>query len=160
MKKYLKIAGGALAAVVVVLIAVLVLICYLFFGVLMPFYNVPNENKAVADYNPEMALVSQQTYNALMDSDKAKKFELGVNEAGEVVFVHPHKAFGRAKKEYKQVWKYADKKMDEKHLSRTYYIEYIDFLPEVAKANPDWKQQCEIYAEILQIYANSFNKHR
>lgn len=160
MKKIFKTLKVAVVAVVIVVIAVIALLCWLFFGVLMPFYNVPNDNKAVAAYNPEMNLVSQETYDALMASDKAEKFELGINEAGEVVFVHPYKAFGRAKNEYKAVWKYADKDMDKKHLSRTYYIEYIDFLSDVAAANPDMADDARIYAEILEIYSHSYNKHR
>ncbi len=170
MKKYLKMAGAAVGAFAFIGLAIFILLLYLFFGVLMPYYNVPNENKAVTAYNPDSGLVSQETYDALMASDKADKFELGVNKDGNVVFVHPYKAFGRAKKEYKDVWKPIDKhanddklgitEKDVNHLSRTFYVQYIDLLPMFAEKNPDLADEAKIYAEILQIYANSYNKHR
>lgn len=162
IKKYLKIAGGALAAVVVIIIAVIAVLLWLFFGVLMPYYNVPNDTKAVADYNPAMGLVSQQTYDALQSSKKADKLELGINEADELVFKHPQKAFGRAKKEFKPVWKYGDKELDMKHLSRTFYIDYSkdEFLTKFTEANPDLANDAAIYAEILEIYSHSHNKVR
>ena len=162
IKKYLKIAGGAIAGLVVVAIAILAVMLWLFFGVLMPYYNVPNDTKAVADYNPNMALVSQQTYDALQASKKSDKLELGINEAGEVVFKHPQKAFGRAKKEFKAVWKYGDKELDMKHLSRTYYIDYSkeDFASKFIEANPNLENEAAIYAEILEIYSHSHNKVR
>ncbi|NLL63593.1 MAG: hypothetical protein GX241_05040 [Ruminococcaceae bacterium] len=160
MKKYIKIAGGALAAVIVVSIAVFALLCWLFFGVLLPFYNVPNANKTVAVYNPQMGLVSEQTLEALENSKYSKKYELGINKAGEVVFKHPIKAWSKSKSEYKECWKYADKKLHKKHISRTYYIKYIGYMDEVAKEKPELKEQAEIYAEILEIYSRSYNKHR
>lgn len=162
IKKYLKIAGGAIAGLVVVAIAIIAVMLWLFFGVLMPYYNVPNDTKAVADYNPAMALVSQQTYDALQASEKADKLELGINEAGQVVFKHPQKAFGRAKKEYKAVWKYGDKELEMKHLSRTYYIDYSkeDFAAKFIEANPDLANDAAVYAEILEIYSHSHNKVR
>lgn len=166
MKKSTKmILGASLGLVGLLMVALIVFILYMYIGVMLPLYNVPNENKYVADYDPSMGLVSQATYDALMASEKAEKLELGVNEAGEVVFKHPYKAFGRAKKEYKEVWKIADmgeKKggLGEKHISRTYYINYIDYMGTVATMYPDMAGNAQIYAEILQIYSNSYNKHR
>ncbi len=164
-KKTKTILGVALGLTGILMVALMVFILYMYFGVMLPLYNVPNENKYVADYDPAMGLVSQETYDALMASEKANKLELGVNEAGEVVFKHPYKAFGRAKKEYREVWRIADKSekqggLDEKHISRTYYINYIDYMPEVAAMYPDMAGDAQIYAEILQIYSNSYNKHR
>mgnify|MGYP003297585456 FL=1 len=166
MKKSTKmILGVSLGLVGLLMVALIVFILYMYIGVMLPLYNVPNENKYVTDYDPSMGLVSQATYDALMASEKAEKLELGVNEAGEVVFKHPYKAFGRAKKEYKEVWKIADMAeknggLGEKHISRTYYINYIDYMGTVATMYPDMAGDAQIYAEILQIYSNSYNKHR
>ncbi len=170
VKKYLRMAGATIGALAFVGLAVFILLLYLFFGVLMPYYNVPNDNKAVYAYNPDSGLVSEETYTALMASEKAEKFELGINKDGKVVFVHPYKAFGRAKKEYKAVWQPIDRHADDdklgitekdvNHLSRTFYIQYIDLLPMFAEKNPDLATDAKVYAEILQIYANSYNKHR
>ncbi len=162
IKKAGKIAVIALIIVAILAVGVLALLIYAFFGVLMPYYNVPNENKYVAEYDPATAVVSQATYDALTNSKKAKKLELGVNEAGQVVFKHPYKAFGRAKKEYKQVWKYGDKELKMKHLSRTFYIDYTndDVIAKIIEANPDLSGDAKIYDEILEIYSHSYNKHR
>lgn len=162
VKKYGKIAIAALAVLALIGIALIALLLYAWIGILLPFYNVPNENKAVVEYNPDSGLVSQATYDALINSNKSDKFELGVNEDGQVVFVHPYKAFGRAKSEYKNVWKYADKELGLKHLSRTYYIEYMndDILAQIVEANPDVTGDAKIYKEILEIYSHSYNKHR
>ncbi len=164
-KKTKMILGVTLGLTGVLMVALLVFILYMYFGVMLPLYNVPNENKYVADYDPSMGLVSQATYDALIASEKAHKLELGVNEAGEVVFKHPYKAFGRAKAEYRPVWRMADKGIDngglgEKHISRTYYINYIGYMEQVAAMYPDMAGDAAIYAEILQIYSNSYNKHR
>ncbi len=164
-KKTKIILGVTLGITGLLMVALLVFILHMYFGVMLPLYNVPNDNKYVTDYDPAMGLVSQETYDALIASEKAEKLELGVNDAGEVVFKHPYKAFGRAKKEYKEVWKIADKSekkggLDEKHISRTYYINYIDYMDEVAAMYPDMAGDAQIYAEILQIYSNSYNKHR
>lgn len=166
MKKSTKmILGASLGLVGLLMVALVVFILYMYIGVMLPLYNVPNENKYVTDYDPSMGLVSQTTYDALAASEKAAKLELGVNEAGEVVFKHPYKAFGRAKAEYRPVWRMADKSEDkgglgEKHISRTYYINYIGYMQEVAAMYPDMAGDAAIYAEILQIYSNSYNKHR
>lgn len=164
-KKTKTILGVGLGLTGLLVVALFVFIIYMYFGVMLPLYNVPNDNKYVTDYDPSMGLVSQETYAALTASEKAEKLELGVNEAGDVVFKHPYKAFGRAKKEYKDVWKIADKSekkggLGEKHISRTYYINYIDYMGEVSAMYPDMAGDAQIYAEILQIYANSYNKHR
>lgn len=162
VKKYGKIAIIVLAVLALIGLAVVVLVLYGWFGVLLPFYNVPNDNKAVVEYDPSSALVSQATYDALINSNKSDKFELGINKDGEVVFVHAYKAFGRAKKEYKDVWKYADKKLGLKHLSRTYYINYMDddILAQVVEAEKCTAGDAKIYKEILEIYSHSYNKHR
>lgn len=159
--KYVKI--GAIVAAVIG-IAIFALILYLYLGVLLPFYNVPNDNKFVADYNPAMALVSQPTLDTLsILTDGNDKLELGINKDGNVVFKHPHKAFKKLKKYYKKpVWKYGDKELKMKHLSKTFYIAYSEeeFVKAAIEANPENEQDIKTYQEILKIYANSFNKHR
>ena len=124
--------------------------------------NVPNDNKYVTAYDPGSGLVSQATYDALINSKKAKKLELGVNAAGEVVFKHPYKAFGRAAKEYKKVWKYGDKELKMKHLSRTFYMDYAtdEYAEIVIGTIPELTGDANIYQEILEIYSHSYNKHR
>lgn len=164
-KKTKMILGVALGLTGLIMVALVVFIIYMYFGVMLPLYNVPNDNKYVADYDPATGLVSQATYDALTSSEKAEKLELGINEAGDVVFKHPYKAFGRAKKEYREVWRIADKSekkggLGEKHISRTYYINYIGYMESVAAMYPDMSVDAQIYAEILQIYSNSYNKHR
>lgn len=166
MKKKAKKIGRTAIIILVIFailaVAIFALILYAFIGVLGPYYNVPNDKKYVADYDPATAVVSQVTYDALTNSKKAKKLELGVNADGQVVFKHPYKAFGRAKKEYKAVWKYGDKDLKLKHLSRTFYTEYMsdEVMNKIMEANPDLKGDAKIYKEILEIYYNSYNKHR
>ena len=162
VKKYGRIAVIVLIILAILAVAVFALILYAFIGVLGPYYNVPNDHKYVTEYDPGSGIVSQATLEALTNSKKAKKLELGVNEAGEVVFKHPYKAFGRAAKEYKKVWKYGDKKLKMKHLSRTFYIDYMtdDYLAKFTEANPDLAGDAKIYKEILEIYSHSYNKHR
>ncbi|MBO4445611.1 MAG: hypothetical protein IKT04_03160 [Clostridia bacterium] len=162
IKKYGKIAIIVLIILAILGIAIFALLIYAFFGVLMPYYNVPNDNKYVTAYDPGSGLVSQATYDALINSKKAKKLELGVNKDGQVVFQHPYKAFGRAAREYKAVWKYGDKKLKMKHLSRTFYMDYKtdEVINQIIEANPDLKGDAKIYQEILEIYSHSYNKHR
>ncbi|MBQ1451307.1 MAG: hypothetical protein IIZ22_01430 [Clostridia bacterium] len=72
IKKAGKIAVIALIIVAILAVGVLALLIYAFFGVLMPYYNVPNENKYVAEYDPATAVVSQATYDALTNSKKQR----------------------------------------------------------------------------------------
>lgn len=162
IKKIGKIAKIAIIAIAVISLAVIVLLLYAWIGVLRPYYDVPKANKAVVEYDPASGLVSQATYDALQNSKKSQVFELGVNEDGQVVFTHAYKAFGRAKKEYKDSWKYADKELKLKHLSRTYYIAYMDddILNQVVEATNGSAGDAKIYKEILEIYSHSYNVHR
>ena len=162
IKKYGKIAIIVLIIVAILAVAIFALILYAFIGVLGPYYNVPNDHKYVTSYDPASGLVSQATYDALINSKKAKKLELGVNAAGEVVFKHPYKAFGRAAKEYKKVWKYGDKELKMKHLSRTFYMDYAtdEYAEIVIGTIPKLTGDANIYQEILEIYSHSYNKHR
>ena len=165
MKKYLKIAGAGCGVVVVLVIAIIAVLLYLFFGVLMPYYDTPKSYKPVQEYTQDMGLVSQATYDFLTTSEKAAKYELGVNEAGKVVFYHPYKAFGAAKKEFKACWKYADKELGYKHLSRTFYLAYAnmgadDIAATIAANEGLTQEQFLIYKEILTIYQNSYKAHR
>lgn len=162
IKKFGKIAIIALAIFAIIGLAIVVLLLYAWIGVLRPYYDVPRDNKAVVAYDPSSGLVSQATYDALQNSKKSQKFELGVNKDGQVVFTHAYKAFGRAKKEYKGSWKYADKELGLKHLSRTFYISYMDedILNQVVEATGGSAGDAKIYKEILEIYSHSYNVHR
>ncbi len=163
MKKALKFAKIGIISALVIGIAIFALLLYLFIGVLRPYYDVPRSYKAVTDYNPASNVVSQETLDALANSKKANKLELGVNKDGNVVFKHPYKAFGRLKKEYKKtVWKYGDKELKMKHLSRTFYIHYTDedVVQQLIAGQPDNEKEILIYKEILQIYSNSYKVHR
>lgn len=165
MKKYVKIAGAGCAVVVVIAIAIVVLLLWLFFGVLLPYYNTPESYKPVVDYTQDQGLVSNLTYEYLMNSENSAKYALGVNDDGKVVFYHPYKAFGAAKKEFKACWKYADKELDYKHLSRTFYVDYANMSVEdieatIAANEGLTMEQFTIYKEILTIYQNSYKVSR
>lgn len=160
MKKTLSIVKKVAIALVLVALIVIGLILYAIFGVLMGYYNVPNENKYVTPYDhATMQLISDELYNEIKDEPK---LELGINEAGELVFQHPYKAFGKAKSMYKEGWKFLDKECEYKHLSRTFYLAYIDAAPVVAQNGGTDKQvkDVELLGQLFTIYRNSYNKAR
>ena len=160
MKKTMKIVKGVVLALVLLVIAFVVFILWSWFGVLRGYYNVPNDNKYVVEYDhASMQLVSDEVYNFCKDE---KKLQLGVNEEGQIVFQHPYKAFGRAKKLTKEGWKFLDKECGYKHLSRTYYLAYIDAAEDVLNNGGTESQANDVkmLGDILKIYKNSWNKWR
>ena len=159
----MKIAKGALAAVLAVVVVFVGLIAYIWFGVLGPFYNQPNDLKYTSDYSADSGLVSDDLLDKFAASEKADRYELGVNDEGNVVFKNPRLAYKQALKECKDGIKFEHKNYDIKHRSRTYYMAYIDTAKEVQKnkdATQDEKDQAQFFADVLEIYANSYNKHR
>lgn len=160
MQKVLKIAKGSLAAILAVNIVCLGLIAYIWFGVLGPFYNQPNDLKYTSDYDASSGLVADKVLDELSTSEN---YELGVNDEGTVVFKNPRKAYKTALKECKAGIKFEHKNYDIKHRSRTYYMAYITTAEDVQKndeATQEEKEQAQKFADVLTIYANSFNKHR
>lgn len=161
MKKVLKILKSVTSVVLAVSLLFLACICYIWFGVLRGYYNVPNNNKYVAVYQEDSDLISKDMLAVFSEKEE---YALGVNEAGNVVFQHPHKAYKRALKDCKEAKKAIKKKYDLKHMSRTFYVAYIDAGSDYAKTekkdNPDLSKQAKELSYVLTIYKNSFNKTR
>ncbi len=161
MKKVFSVIKASIAALLAMCILVVGLLCYVGFGVLLPYYNVPNENKAVAAYDVNSGLINDDMLAVFQSKDI---YELGVNKDGKVVFQHPRKAFKEAKKACKEARKYEDKTYDLKHMSKTAYIAYIDAGKKVINddsiTDKDLKAQAFELSSVLEIYANSFNRHR
>ncbi len=161
MKKVLKVLKSSVAALLAINLIFLACICYIWFGVLRGYYNVPNDNKYVTAYDTDSGLVSDDMLAAFGDE---KVYALGVNEAGTVVFQHPHKAYKKAIKECKEAKKAIKKEYDLKHMSRTWYIAYIDagqqYAEEHEEDSPELSEEAQLLSYVLSIYSNSYNKTR
>jgi hypothetical protein len=161
MKKVLKVLKSSVAALLAINLIFLACICYIWFGVLRGYYNVPNDNKYVTAYDTDSGLVSDDILAAFGDEEA---YALGVNEAGNVVFQHPHKAYKKALKECKEAKKAIKKEYDLKHMSRTWYIAYINageqFAEQEKEDDLDLAKQALKLSYVLSIYSNSFNKTR
>jgi len=160
MKKVGKAVKAALIGVLCFIILFLACMAYIWFGVLQKYYNVPEDKKAVTAYTQDMGLVDDDVYEFMQNSERAEKYELGVNKAGDVVFVKPRSAFNAAKKDLKTGWKYVDKELGEKHLSKTFYVRYIEIaeneIDSDKNASKEVKEQLKLLAKIFRIYQNSF----
>lgn len=160
MKKVFKILKSVLAATLAAVILFVGLICYVWFGVLRPYYNVPNDNKFVAEYDVDSKLVPD---DALEIFSKKDIYALGVNADGKVVFQHPRKAFEEAESSCRAAKKYEKKAFDLKHMSKTWYLAYIDAgakVQEDKNASDEVKAQAVELSYVLAVYNNSFNKAR
>lgn len=168
MKKAGKIAKSALIAILVVSLLLIAAIPAIWCGALDKYYAVPNDLEYVQDYNPETSTVkngiSSDLYKKLTTSEKyAKKYELGVNANGDVVFKKPRSAFNAVKKEYKSGWKYVDKTLKVKHLSKTYYLKYIELASTIDQdknATAQEKEDLKTVAAVLTIYERSYYAKR
>lgn len=160
MKKILKAVKGIVAALLAMVVLFIGVICYIWFGVLRPYYNLPNDLKYVAEYDVNSGLVDD---DVLASFGSEESYKLGVNEEGNVIFINPKDAYKTARKACDDAVDFAHSNYDIKHCSRTYYLAYIDIAEEVQN-NPDAtaeiKEQAQLFADVLTIYCNSFNKHR
>ncbi len=160
MKKALKIVKGLVITLLIFVLAFIAFVLWAWFGVLRGYYNVPNDHKYVTEYDhASMQLVSDDVYNFCKDE---KNLQLGVNKYGQIVFQHPYKSMGKMKSLTKNGWKFLDKECEYKHISRTYYLAYID-AADVVRNNGGTEEQAkdvEMLGELLKIYKNSWNKWR
>lgn len=166
MKKITSTVKKVVAALLAFILIFLGLMAYIWFGVLQHYYNVPNELKAVEEYDPSSGLVDGDVYQYLQNSERSKKYELGVNEDGDVVFCKPRSAFNAIKRDTKEGWHYVDRDLDPdvNHLSKTFYEEYIRYADEEIdsdeNADDTIRYNMHMLSSVLKIYENSFYKHR
>ena len=69
MKKVLKVLKSSVAALLAINLIFLACICYIWFGVLRGYYNVPNDNKYVTAYDTDSGLVSDDMLAAFGDEE-------------------------------------------------------------------------------------------
>jgi len=166
LKKITKTVKGVVALLCALCVVFLGLMAFIWFGVLGPYYNAPNDKKATTEltFDEASGKVDQDVLDFMASSERAEKYQLGINDAGDVVFLKPRSAFNAAKKDLKTGWKYVDKDLEVKHLSKTYYVEYIRIADEDIdsdeNASQEVKDQLHMLSEILKIYYNSYNRHR
>ena len=133
----------------------------------LPYFSgysaVPNDLEWTQKYDPSSGLVNEKLYKQMQNSERSKKYALAMNDKGDVVFKKPRSAFNAAKKDYKVGWKYVDKDLKEKHISKTYYLRYIEIAKTIDQdknATKEQKEQLKALAEVLKIYENSYRARR
>lgn len=167
LKKLKKTTLGVIIAAVAVLLVMIIVVCVNWFGILRKYYNIPDDRKIDRPNAAAAQMLSQEDQAYLASNEN---YAVGTNQYGDLVFLHPRKAYTDNKKENKDGRKALRDVYSLKHFSKTWYKGYMDKADDlqVGMTNPknskkitqDEVTQAHRFGLILTIYSHSFRAVR